>query len=116
MSKAVSALRKTFFSELILTKSMGHRIAYIAVITALSVVSNMFLEFRLFDVQFSVTIVVSALAGILLGPLFGFVACYIGDLLGYVAEPTKYYAVEGTNVFFEFLKDGVPVDALDFLE
>ena len=24
--------------------------------------------------------------------------------------------VEGTNVFFEFLKDGVPVDALDFLE
>ncbi len=39
-----------------------------------------------------------------------------GDLLGYVAEPTKYYTVEGTNVFFEFLKDGVPVDALDFLE
>ena len=39
-----------------------------------------------------------------------------GDLLGYVAEPTKYYAVEGTNVFFEFLKDGVPVDAPDFLE
>ena len=26
-----------------------------------------------------------------------------GDLLGYVAEPTKYYALEGTNVFFEFL-------------
>ena len=39
-----------------------------------------------------------------------------GDLLGYVAEPTKYYTVEGTNVFFEFLKDGIPVDALDFLE
>lgn len=39
-----------------------------------------------------------------------------GELLGYVAEPTKYYTVEGTNVFFEFLKDGVPVDALDFLE
>lgn len=39
-----------------------------------------------------------------------------GDLLGYVAEPTKYYALEGTNVFFEFLKDGVPMDALDFLE
>ena len=39
-----------------------------------------------------------------------------GIFLGYVAEPTKYYAVEGTNVFFEFLKDGVPVDALDFLE
>ena len=35
--------------------------------------------------------------------------------LDYVTEPTKYYTVEGTNVFFRFLKDGVPVDALDFL-
>ncbi len=24
-----------------------------------------------------------------------------GQILGYVAEPTKYYSVEGVNVFFE---------------
>ncbi len=39
-----------------------------------------------------------------------------GDLLGYVAEPTKYYSVEGNNLYFEFLHAGEPVDALDYLE
>ena len=39
-----------------------------------------------------------------------------GDALGYVAEPTKYYSVEGVNLYFELLKDDKPVDALDYLE
>lgn len=39
-----------------------------------------------------------------------------GDLLGYIAEPTKYYSVEGNNLYFEFLHAGKPVDALDYLE
>lgn len=84
MSKAAAVFKRTLFSELILTGSAGRRIAYVAVVTALSVVANMFLEFRLLDIQFSLTIVVSALAGILLGPVCGFAACYIGDFLGYV--------------------------------
>ena len=79
-----TVLKRTFFSELILSKSSGQRIAYIAVITALSVVTSMFLEFKMFDVQFSVTIVVSALAGIMLGPVCGLAACYVGDLIGYI--------------------------------
>ncbi len=79
-----TVLKRTFFSELILSKSSGQRIAYIAVITALSVVTSMFLEFKMFDVQFSVTIVVSALAGIVLGPVCGLAACYVGDLIGYI--------------------------------
>ena len=29
-----------------------------------------------------------------------------GELLGYVAEPTKYYSVEGVNVYFELLHSG----------
>lgn len=33
-----------------------------------------------------------------------------GQVVGYVGEPTKYYAVEGPNVFFQILKDGVPID------
>lgn len=37
-------------------------------------------------------------------------------LLGYVAEPTKYYSVEGDNVYFELQHEGKPVDALDYLE
>ncbi len=39
-----------------------------------------------------------------------------GTALGYVAEPTKYYSVEGDNVYFELRHDGTPVDALDYLE
>lgn len=39
-----------------------------------------------------------------------------GDILGYVAEPTKYYSVEGINLYFELLHAGKPVDALDYLE
>ena len=39
-----------------------------------------------------------------------------GSVLGYVAEPTKYYSVEGNNVYFELRHQGKPVDALDYLE
>ena len=39
-----------------------------------------------------------------------------GSLLGYVAEPTKYYSVEGSNVYFEMTHEGTPVDPLDYLE
>ena len=39
-----------------------------------------------------------------------------GDLIGYIAEPTKYYAVEGVNLYFEFLHKDAPIDALDYLE
>lgn len=39
-----------------------------------------------------------------------------GDIIGYIAEPTKYYSVEGVNLYFEFLHEDAPVDALDYLE
>lgn len=37
-------------------------------------------------------------------------------VLGYVSQPTKYYSVEGCNVYFEMRKDGQPVDPTAFLE
>jgi murein DD-endopeptidase MepM/ murein hydrolase activator NlpD len=39
-----------------------------------------------------------------------------GQLLGYVAEPTKYYTIEGSNVFFELHHGDAIVDPLDYLE
>ena len=39
-----------------------------------------------------------------------------GSLIGYVDEPTKYYSVEGPNLYFQLLKDGVPVNPLEYLE
>lgn len=35
--------------------------------------------------------------------------------LGYVAEPTKYYSSEGTNLYFEMRKDGQPIDPKEYL-
>ena len=38
-----------------------------------------------------------------------------GELIGYVAEPSKYYVVEGPNVYFQMLKDGKPVNPLEYM-
>ena len=37
-----------------------------------------------------------------------------GDIIGYVSEPTKYYSVEGSNLYFELMKDGAPVNPISF--
>lgn len=37
-------------------------------------------------------------------------------VLGYVSQPTKYYSVEGCNVYFEMRKDGQPIDPVTFME
>lgn len=39
-----------------------------------------------------------------------------GETVGYLSEPTKYYSVEGPNLYFEIMKDGEPVNPLDFME
>lgn len=39
-----------------------------------------------------------------------------GQILGYLAEPTKYYTVEGCNLYFQMLKDGEPVNPLEYLD
>ena len=38
-----------------------------------------------------------------------------GQVVGYISEPTKYYAVEGPNMYFQLLKDGAPVDPEEVL-
>lgn len=41
---------------------------------------------------------------------------YQGSLLGYVSEPTKYYSIEGNNLFLAMKHGTQPVDALEYLE
>lgn len=38
-----------------------------------------------------------------------------GTVLGYLSEPTKYYSVEGCNLYFEMRKDGQPVNPIDYM-
>lgn len=37
------------------------------------------------------------------------------DVIGYISEPTKYYSLEGSNLYFEMRKDGQPVNPLDYM-
>ena len=76
--------KELLFSKIMCDASKTQRIAYVGVLTALLVVCNMFFEFKFADTQFSLTIFCSALAGIIIGPLFGFVACFLGDLVGFL--------------------------------
>ena len=39
-----------------------------------------------------------------------------GETLGILGEPTKYYSVEGPNLYFEILKAGEPVDPTNCME
>ena len=36
-------------------------------------------------------------------------------VLGYLSEPTKYYSVEGCNLYFQMKKDGEPINPLEYL-
>ena len=38
-----------------------------------------------------------------------------GDIIGNVASPTKYYSLEGANVYFKLTKDGEPVNPMQKL-
>ena len=39
-----------------------------------------------------------------------------GEVIGNISSPTKYYSVEGPNLYFAVKKDGVPVDPFEYLE
>lgn len=39
-----------------------------------------------------------------------------GCTIGTVAEPSRYYSKEGTNLYFAITKDGKPVDPVSLIE
>lgn len=39
-----------------------------------------------------------------------------GSVIGYVSQPTKYYSKEGSNLYFEMRKDGLPVNPEDYMD
>lgn len=81
---------RVFYSELILSKNRTHKIAYIAVMTALCIATNFF-EFKFLDNQFSLTIAIALLTGIVLGSILGFSACVLGDAIGFLMNSAYMY-------------------------
>lgn len=106
--------KEMLLSPTLAGKSVGKRVAYIAVVTALVVVCNMFFEFKLAETQFSLTIVVSSLAGIVIGPLFGFAACFLGDLVGFLYHSAgfAYLPWIGVSMGMTALLSGVIVGGI----
>ncbi len=88
--KERSGWEKLLFSQMLATKTGSQKIAYIAVMTAFCVVSNIFFEFKLADTQFSLTLAISALSGILIGAIFGFIASFLGDLVGFLCNSAGF--------------------------
>lgn len=84
-AKQAGKWKRFLYSELLLGLSDARQIAYIGVITALCVAVNFF-EFKLADTQFSFTVFASILAGVILGPVFGFIAVFLGDAVGFLAN------------------------------
>ena len=86
--KGVPFFKRLFLGALA-GKKESQKIAYTAVVTAFVVASNMF-EFKLADTQFSLTIFASAIAGILIGPLMGAAAAFLGDLVGFLYNSSGF--------------------------
>ncbi len=80
---------RLIFSDFLLEKTAAKRVAYIGVVAALCIVSNMF-EIKFATTQFSFTLLTSVLAGILLGGIPGFCAVMLGDGLGYLVNSMGY--------------------------
>lgn len=72
------------FSPKLKNESSGKKAAFIAVFAALSVIANTYLEVRIFDVQYSLTIFISVIVGVALGPIAGGASAFLADLIGYV--------------------------------
>lgn len=85
-----SFFQRLLFSNTLLQKSKNVKIAYVAIATTFVSATNMFFEFKFLEVQFSLTLAVSILVGILLGALPGFCACFLGDLVGFLYNSGGY--------------------------
>lgn len=114
-TKDIPKWKRLLFSDNLAVKGRSQKIAYIAVMTALTVVSNMFFEFKLAETQFSLTLAVSAITGLLIGPLFGFVACFLGDLVGFLYNSAGFaylpwigISMGLTATLFGLIVSGIP--------
>ncbi len=83
--------KRILFSPTILSKNESRKIAYIAMLTAFSMVANIYDIPLTSDNKISLTIVVSLLTGLILGAVFGFGACVLGDFIGFLMRPGQIY-------------------------
>ncbi len=89
-AKGVFMFTKLLFSQCLRNKSHAKKVAYLGLLTAFNVVSNV-LSFPTPIAQFSLTIVVSVVTGIIAGGISGFAVCVVADLIGYMINSFGYF-------------------------
>lgn len=111
-----NGVKGLFVSDLIRYSSLTKRIAFIGVTTALMIVSNMLLEFKMMDIQFSITILMSFLSGVLLGSAFGFLSCVLGDAIGFLVHNAGFIYMPwvGLSMGMVAFFAGLIVNGFDF--
>ena len=82
--------KRFLLSDTMTGKNNSHKITSIGVMTAFNTMIN-FAESKMPDNQFSLTITVAVLTGIILGALFGFTASFLGDFIGFIFNPRGMY-------------------------
>ena len=80
------------FSDFVLSLTRAKKIAFTALGMAIAVVVNAFLSVKLGGVEYSLVIFTSVLVGVMFGALPGFVACFFGDLIGFLLHPMGEYS------------------------
>ena len=88
--KGVGKFLTFFYSPFLVKKQETKRISYTAVVTAFLIVANTLLEIKFSDVQFSITLLASMFAGVILGAGAGFTACVLGDAIGFIINSWGY--------------------------
>ena len=83
--------RRLIFSPFVLKEKRSRKIAYVAMMVALAIMVNIYEIPSDGSVQWSFTTAVSILVGILVGPISGFVICFLGDGLGFAVHPKGAY-------------------------
>ena len=111
-----NGVKGLFFSDLIRYTSLTKKIAYIGVMTALMIVTNTLLEFKMADIQFSITILMSFLSGVLLGSVLGFVCCMLGDAIGFFINSGGFVYMPwvGLSMGFVAFLAGLIINGFDF--
>ncbi len=81
--------KRIFFSNFFLNATLAKKVAFTGVLGALAIVVNV-VEIKFADVQFSLTMFVALLSGILLGALPAALAILVGDSVGYLVNSMGY--------------------------
>ena len=89
LTASIPLWKRILFSPVISEKSDAQKIAYMGVMTALCIVAN-FAEIKFATTQFSLTMFMTILTGMIIGPLPGAAVAFLADGIGYVASGMRF--------------------------